>query len=1051
MDQVGHARLVASAQAGHGLASYPLLLPLPMPRGTHKAVRDRIQATAATNQSKTRTPMPEPTTSSGVTRGNALFDTPPRGSESARCTSGRRSSRSTERGALWTPPTDINVLAETSRCKSRQHGELSQHGKQRKAAERARSQSQGRKSNGDTTDIQTDVDEVQIDTNDVDEVQTDTNNVDMQIDTQIEAPAPARRGREKKSVTLAKPKPRGRSLTTRKGNQNRPPTRSPTPGSTDVDPEDLDFVTGKTPAGSQYTYIYETVDHDTLVRIAEKKLGTDFNARLGDCSTQDIIAMLQVHEADQPIKLLPPAPISVGGGWHGNHPAIATPAGSSSNPVGPRPAKRASDASDSQVGKRARTDPVENTDTEPESDKEVTRPPTAGITSAPPGTTTRPGPNLPLLQPQPSTSCLPPPPTRTSTPTTILESQPSARPSLSNLHVGSSTYSGLPVPRLPMLLSPPRGPAHTRLQTMLLNRVIDRIEADEVFDEPDEPDEYDELDDEYDTSNPTQRDPATPVRNSKNKTTYGKTRSHRHSDPGSLAATAAPPAQPNSPTMSDAALIEIECARARLEKARAAADSRSRIPHRSSATQPLQSRVARSLIGAVTHPDLPAPRRPREKENRRLDPISAARTDMVAFNDEVARGNTESFVRSVTHQSKRPRNDRTGRCRPTRHRRSLNDLLDDNEEELAQAQALAEGRAPIPGFSRRRRNRKKKPLARDFSGLKRQVLILAKLHLFAFALAEGIYQTRLTFMEWAAEIHNVTWTMLLPNIPYEAATQEELEVMVNYLATLRGKVKDRLRPLIAHIHALEHCVRTQHDIQDNLDTFHLVYPNSFHCKTYSPRDSHYENPDIACCIAAAFFYAPSAVGLQFPDYFDEMPLTIVAFILAIWQFCLEEWSSGYFESRDLGASHMLDKYEAHLAGLKALRDVAPQRLSDLQTDWRDYTKSYSGASFIRTHRGQAVTLHSELRPDTPRPERHCRRGQVDAERAVDHDELDSRLTQTARLASLQQLAIERGVLDETNTRAETPDVFQSCPSTPPVEYNKHGRITARSKGKGQTN
>ncbi|KAG8720796.1 hypothetical protein FRC08_018132 [Ceratobasidium sp. 394] len=1009
-----------------------------MPCGTHKAVRDRIDAAAAANNSKIRTPTPEPATSSGVTRGNALYDTPPRGSEQAGLTSGPRKSRPTVLGAGW----------KAARRLSREHGELSRRGKQRKAAERARSQSQGRRSNGNGTDAQTDVDELQTNTNDAD-MRTDAGDTqidagDTQIDagsTQIEgsAPAPPRRGRKKKSVTLAKPKPRGRSLTTRKRNVNRPPTRSPTPGSTDVDPEDLEFVTGQTPAGSQFTYVYETVDRDTLIRIAEKKLGADKNARLHDRSTQDILAMLQV-------KLLPPAPISVGGGWHGAHPAIAAPTtfGSSSCP---RPAKRASDASDDQASKRARMDVVENTDTESESDEEVTRPPAIHIASAGPRTAAHPRPNPVPLQPQRSTGILLPPLTRAPTSTTIPETRPSAQPSLSLSDVGSSTQTGLPIPPLPMLLSPPRGPVHARLRAMVLERMADLVQDNE----PDEPDELHE----DGTSNPTQLDATTSVRRGE-KTTYAKARSHLPSDLEPLAAAAAPPGRPNSPTATSDTLIEIERARARLEKAQAAVESRSRIPRRSSETQPLQSRAAHSLIGAATHPDPnpPAPRGPRKQENRRLDPVSAARADMMAFNDEVTRGNTESFVQSVTRQSKRPRKERTGACGPIRRDRSLNDLLADNEEELAQAQALAEGRAPTFGSSRhRRRNRKKKPLARDFSGLKRQVLILAKLHLFAFALAEGIYQTRLTAMEWAVEIHYITWMILLPKVPYEAATQEELEVMVNNLATLRGKVKDHLRPLVAHIHALERCIESQQDIQNNLDIFHLVYPNSFHCTSYSPREGHYESPDIARCIAAAFFYSPSAVGLQFPDYFEEMPLTIVAFILAVWQFCLEEWSNGYFQSRDLGASHMLDKYEAHLAGLKAMRDVAPNHLHQLQTNWRKYTKNYAGAAFIRTPRGQAITLRSEIRPDTPRPER------ADAARQLDPDELDSRLIRAARLASLEQLAIENGVLDGLDSRARAPTIgddsqpetAHSRAVTPPVEYNEHGRITARSKGKGRAN
>ncbi|KAG9086165.1 hypothetical protein FRC06_003243, partial [Ceratobasidium sp. 370] len=262
-----------------------------------------------------------------------------------------------------------------------------------------------------------------------------------------------------------------------------------------------------------------------------------------------------------------------------------------------------------------------------------------------------------------------------------------------------------------------------------------------------------------------------------------------------------------------------------------------------------------------------------QQQQGRLNPISAARSDMLAFNREVQERNIESFIESVTRQHRR-----TGPCRPVAPREPT-ELLADDEELLAQAEALAESSAPKPARCRRR-NRKKKPLARDTTGVAQQVLVLAKIHLFAFALVEGIYQTRATFLQWAALIHEETWRMELPDVEYVAATMLELEVMVNYLATLRGKVKEHLRPLVTFIHNLQHRVTGQQEIQNNLDAYNLVWPNTFHCASYSPRGGHYENPEIAHLIGAALFYSPSAVGLQFPDYFDEMPLTVVAFILA---------------------------------------------------------------------------------------------------------------------------------------------------------------------------
>ncbi|KAG8685851.1 hypothetical protein FRC08_012878, partial [Ceratobasidium sp. 394] len=835
-----------------------------MSRGVYQTVRDRI----AHKQGKTRTPTPEPTTASGVRPGHALLDTPPRGSprgspwgsprgSPSRRVSKRCKGRSTEHGDYYT----------ALRYRSHKHGESSLRGWQRAASLRARGRtrtsSRTRKSQsksiGTETEARTDIGDTHTDADDADLCHDDINLCTDTDDTQAETPAPRGhskgKGKGKMSVALADPpapkpkppapRPRGRSQTTRK--RIRSLTRSPTPGSTDVDPAELEFVLGKTPAGSQYTYVYETVDYETLLRIAKKKIP---DGKFDGWPTQHIIQALQIVENNEmpalaasrraaTIEFLLPEPVAVGGGWQHDHPALAGPAGS-----GSRPTKRPSDTPDEHASKRPRPDPAENLDNKPESDEEIIIRPRAPPAAAP------------VAQPL----------AREATTTTVPELQPSHPQSV----IGSQSPHGKTVPKLPMLLAPLSGPTQACLRAKLLQRVtdgsIDELSRHAPDDKPSE------------LSAPTET-----------KKTYGKTRSHLPSDPR-----AAPPARPNSPTMTQTTLLEIERTRARLEKERAAQDAaRSQPaagPSRSRATaESSRARATRSLIGAATHADPPAPRRQPRKENRRLDPISAACADMVAFNDEIAQGNSESLLESVRRRNRRrqDQDERTGRSGPIE--RSLSDLLSDDEELLVQLEAFAKGQNPRSNLPCCRCKRKQKPLARDFSGIQRHVLVVAKLHLFAFALAEGIYQTRLTFMEWAAEIHYETWKILLPKVPYEAATQAELEVMVNYIATLRGKAKDRLRPIVAHIHKLQHRIASQEDIQRNLNIFNLVYPNSFHCTTYTPcREGHYKNPDIARCIAAALFYAPSSVGAQFPDYFTGMPLTIVAFILTLWQFCLEE-------------------------------------------------------------------------------------------------------------------------------------------------------------------
>ncbi|KAG9094990.1 hypothetical protein FRC06_010253 [Ceratobasidium sp. 370] len=285
-------------------------------------------------------------------------------------------------------------------------------------------------------------------------------------------------------------------------------------------------------------------------------------------------------------------------------------------------------------------------------------------------------------------------------------------------------------------------------------------------------------------------------------------------------------------------------------------------------------------------------------------------------------------------------------------------------------------------------------------------------------------------------------------------------LMVNNVATARGKSKELMHPFVENVHEFVHLLLDQQMIQENLNRFALLYPNNFHCTTYCPRKGHYESPELSRAIAVTFFQGPSSVGMMFPDYFQDMPLTVVAFVLAIWQFCIEEWSNRWHQNGDLGMGAMREKYEGHLANLKELRDIAPRRMAKLQTKWHKYVEEYSGVSFTNTEGNQAGGLHpSEMRPDTPGPDMD----EVDPIETQDWMSVDA-LNETARQESMRDrmrkiIAHEEREAqastptynDDNNdeSRAQTPhSVHLRSPSPATTEYNEHGRLTTRSKGKG---
>ncbi|KAG9079184.1 hypothetical protein FRC06_007896 [Ceratobasidium sp. 370] len=151
-------------------------------------------------------------------------------------------------------------------------------------------------------------------------------------------------------------------------------SRSPTPGSTDHEPDPpTQQQTG------EYTYVYETLDHDGLVKYAEERLCFDLRSK----DTQTILALLRLAECQQAsqvgptqqpasIKFQSASPLQVGGGWH----LESTPLGMgmSSPPCG---AKRGSNAVDTsnESNKRPCIEPENNsaTSSETEDEDEMTR------------------------------------------------------------------------------------------------------------------------------------------------------------------------------------------------------------------------------------------------------------------------------------------------------------------------------------------------------------------------------------------------------------------------------------------------------------------------------------------------------------------------------------------------------------------------------------------------------------------------------------------------------------------------------------------------------
>ncbi|KDN46239.1 hypothetical protein RSAG8_04466, partial [Rhizoctonia solani AG-8 WAC10335] len=688
----------------------------------------------------------------------------------------------------------------------------------------------------------------------------------------------------------------------------------------------------QTQGNSQYTYVYETVNHDDLVKFAQ-----EFGLDVQGCGTQAIIRQLRVAEAEQApvdgtsrcppsVVIRPPVPLQVGGGFSQEvlgGSGSATPSNSK---------KRSSTdlvaSNGSSKRQRATVEVSDDTATEPESDEEPVKLPHRGTHE--------------------------PPLSRIPTATTVLQTQPSNTSS----HSPSGSTRAQKTPKLPNITYLTTGPVHNRLRAELLQRFlndpIDPAEATETAEaDKSQPTDVDEIPEIGLDSTPNLSQRAT-CGSSSNRYTYKGYRSHVPSEPEADRAssperntTGYAPTWPDPPRITPSQRVQQERARAVAAKMAAeltgTTSSRSRVF--SSASKPPSSR--------------PQPRPPLGSKGNAVGRLEYSRA--------VAQGEATSFVESATRQS-----ERTARCAAPKSR-PRDGLLEDDEEILAQAEALAKGKWPKP-------------------------------------------------------------------------SDEIFEIMVNNIATLRGKAKERLREFVARVSGFQQNLRDQNAIQHNLQRFNELYPNSYHCQSSNPRDGDYEHSEIGHCISLAIFHGANSVGVLYSDYFRDMPLPVVAFCLAMWQFCIEEWANGWRQNGDLGMGAMREKYEAQLAGLKELREAAPRRMNRLQDEWRDYTAGYSGAVFISDDADTASVRKSQMRPDTPEPED-----------AISIEEMEAQLFETARQESLREreraLAaheLEEMPVDEDDG-SNAPTSHTRSPSPLPIERNEYGVVTARSKGKRRGN
>ncbi|KAG8716066.1 hypothetical protein FRC08_009878 [Ceratobasidium sp. 394] len=241
--------------------------------------------------------------------------------------------------------------------------------------------------------------------------------------------------------------------------------------------------------------------------------------------------------------------------------------------------------------------------------------------------------------------------------------------------------------------------------------------------------------------------------------------------------------------------------------------------------------------------------------------------------------------------------------------------------------------------------------------------------LLSTATCKGIYQDQDTYIKWARNAYRRVWADKYPHIPYKDPPFDLLRTIVFRISGLRTDVKKRIRELIMYLFEFTNPGSSVRLMTANQRRFSELYPNTFHCRDLKTDVKQFEHPAFKRAICVAFFWNQNPFAVRDHKEFEVLPLPAVAFVLTIMQDCLREWETGVFRARDNDFKAQRDMFDAHLMSLHEYRKTAPGRLLRFQGKWFRKGMKYAG---VRIHKPrqdrqfcQPITWAHTVRPDTP--------------------------------------------------------------------------------------
>ncbi|KAJ1304179.1 hypothetical protein OPQ81_008579 [Rhizoctonia solani] len=298
------------------------------------------------------------------------------------------------------------------------------------------------------------------------------------------------------------------------------------------------------------------------------------------------------------------------------------------------------------------------------------------------------------------------------------------------------------------------------------------------------------------------------------------------------------------------------------------------------------------------------------------------------------------------------------------------DLLDDFDEGQFVVDSAKKGvLVDTPGY--------RKPIAQELSGHERSLWKETLGLTWAFSMGEGNFQTRAVYASWIGPCYSKLLELKLPNLDTTAMTMSDdmKTIILNSLCNMRYQDYHRLCVSVRDYYELKN-PSTPDERENVKDKISELCPLYFHYRETNDPVDPYEGQIMLIGLESMFFWGPNAIGAKYPALFrrdeddprdERKHLAVLAYVATMVQFCLEEWTKGYFKKGALDATIQQSVWLCHYDGLKNVSLIARKRLINTYNKWVQiaYDASQAQTRYSKKRYVQDVVQKKDVRPDTP--------------------------------------------------------------------------------------